>query len=252
LNEGSSNASPNQQLRRLASQVDALRQSMEMTAQGNTPDFGKWNGFANFFRTYNKLASSYRNLTGHQDVIVYDLDKLPRWGEVVWHQAKNYFEQAYTDTLFLSACLNEYASPQMTSRSEVQDLISSNLRRVVFDVPANEVAVQHAVETLFVGRGYQKGFDYDRETGRVKFSGKEFVPDFLFKSFNLVIEVKLIKNKSHISKCVEEMSADIPAYLSAYESIIFCVYDLGCIQDVAEFQRGFESNAGVRLCVIKH
>jgi len=138
------------------------------------------------------------------------------------------------------------------SISEIQDLLVTNLRRVIFRKPEGEVEVQNAIESLLIGRGYQKPMDYDREAGKVKFSGREFIPDFIFKSYDLALEVKLIKARGDVSKCIEEMSADIPAYLSVYKHLLFCVYDLGEIRDVIEFQDGLQKQAGVRVCVIKH
>lgn len=222
-----------------------------MTIRLPTEDHAKWHGFAHYGRTYSRLAEQYNGLTG-ENVPVYRTDVFPSWGDVVWIQAKNYFEQFYSDVSLLAAALSDYVDGGMVSRSEIHDLVSANLRRVVFDIPANELQVQNAVETLFVGRGYQKGADYDRETGRVKYSGKEYVPDFIFRSYGMAIEVKLVREKSKISRCVEEMSADVSAYLSEYENLLFVVYDLGAIQDVAEFQLSFHQHAGVRVCVVKH
>ena len=86
----------------------------------------------------------------------------------------------------------------------------------------------------------------------MKFSGREFIPDFVFPAPSLVLEVKLIKLKSHVSSSVEEMSADIPAFLSSYRDLVFCVYDLGEIRDLNEFQHGFSTHDRVHICVIKH
>jgi hypothetical protein len=148
--------------------------------------------------------------------------------------------------------LAAYDTGVSASISEVQDLLVANLRKVIFSKPERETDVQNAVEALLVGRGYQKSIDYDREAGKLKFSGKEFIPDFIFPNFHLALEIKLIKERAHISKCVEEMSADVPAYLSKYKSILFCVYDLGEIRDVNDFQEGLQKQDGVRICVIKH
>lgn len=241
-----------QKLRRLAAKVDALKRSMDVTIGLQTEDFGKWNGFANNARIYDRLARQYIDLTGDTDPSLYDVANLPNWADLLWHQAKNLFEQTYADVSLLSASLSEFEDAGIISRSEVHDLIETNLRRIVFEEPKREVEVQNAVESLFVGRGYQKGADYDRETGRVKYSGKEFVPDFVFKGYGLAIEVKLVRDRSKLANCVEEMSADIAAYLSAYESILFVVYDMGGIQDVSEFQLSFHNHAGVRVCVVKH
>lgn len=128
----------------------------------------------------------------------------------------------------------------------------SHLRKVIFTSPEREVEVQNAIESLLVGRGYQKGVDYDRESGKFKFSGREFIPDFVFGTPKLALEVKLIKAAAQVSSCVEQMSADTAAYLSAYDNVLFCVYDLGFIRDVPEFQAGIQTLAGARVCVIKH
>jgi hypothetical protein len=48
---------------------------------------------------------------------------------------------------------------------------------------------------LLIGRGFTKGIDYDRETGRVKVSIKEVVPDFVFPKLGLALEVKLSTDK---------------------------------------------------------
>jgi REase_DpnII-MboI len=155
----------------------------------------------------------------------------------------------YTDAERAPICVRR---GNIASISEIQDLLVANLRKVIFKTPENEVDVQNAIESLLIGRGYQKPMDYDRETGKVKFSGKEFIPDFVFRSYDLALEAKLIKAKQQISNCIEEMSADIPAYLSAYKTLLFCVYDLGAIRDVNEFQDGLQRQSGVRVCVIKH
>lgn len=158
----------------------------------------------------------------------------------------------YADTLILSGILSAYALDASAPVSKIQDLLTANLRKVIFQRPDREVDVQNAIEALLVGRGYQKGVTYDREAGKINFSGKEFIPDFVFPGIHLALEVKLIKTKSDISGCVEQMSADIPAYISKYNNILFCVYDTGETRDVSEFQEGIQKQPGVRICTIKH
>lgn len=94
--------------------------------------------------------------------------------------------------------------------------------------------------------------DYEREAGKIKFSGEEFIPDFTFRSYDLALEAKLVRAKQQIFNCIEEMSADIPANLSAFKNLLFCVCDLGAIRDVNESKEGLQRQSGVRVCVIKH
>ena len=62
-----------------------------------------------------------------------------------------------------------------------------------------------------MGRGLAKGVDYDRESGKFEFSGKEYIPDFIMPKMSLCIEVKLLK-EGRKSRIIEEISADMTAY----------------------------------------
>lgn len=239
-------------LKKLAVRVDALRRAMDAVMGGTTPDHGKWGAFKNYALAYNTLATEYKRATGERNVPTYNLEKMKGSGGTVWPVQKQIFDTIYANTLMLSGLLSAYDVGISASISEIQDLLVANLRKVIFKTPESEVDVQNAIESLLVGRGYQKPMNYDRESGKVKFSGKEFIPDFVFSSYSLALEAKLIKTKQQISNCIEEMSADIPAYLSAYKNLLFCVYDLGAIRDVNEFQDGLQRQSGVRVCVIKH
>jgi hypothetical protein len=111
---------------------------------------------------------------------------------------------------------------------------------------------KNAVEQLLIGRGLTKGLDYDRETGRVKVSIKEVVPDFVLPQLSLAIEVKLAKTDTKSKAIVDEINADIQAYGRSYAHLLFIVYDLGTIRDIVEFTRDLESVAGVEAIVVKH
>ena len=239
-------------LKRLSVRVDALRRAMDTVIAGTTPDYAKWGVYKNYARSYNILAHEYVTLSGDNAVNVYDLERMQNPMSLVWPMQKQMFDTLYADVLILSSMLSEYDTGVSASISEIQDLLVANLRKAVFEKPENERSVQNSIEALLIGRGYQRSIDYDRESGRVKYSGKEFIPDFVFSRYSLVVEVKLIKERSQMSKCVEEMSADVSAYLSSYRNVLFCVYDLGVIRDVMEFQSGLEGHDGVRIVVIKH
>jgi hypothetical protein len=204
-----------------------------------------------FARAYNALAKQYVAETG-DSVNTYDLSKIGVSRDTTWPRQKEIFDMTYADTLILSGILSGYNVGESASVSAIQDMIVANLRKVVFTRPERELEVQNAIETLIIGRGYQKGVSYDRESGKVRFSGKEFIPDFIFTELSLALEVKLIREKSQISSCIEEMSADATAYTSVYNNVLFCVYDNGAIRDVNEFQNGLEKKSGIRVCVIKH
>jgi hypothetical protein len=170
----------------------------------------------------------------------------------LWPTHKQIFDTIFAQVMILSSVLTTYDTGTSASISSIEDLLAVNLRKAIYAKPSREVEIQNAIETLLIGRGYQKGLHYDRETGRVMFSTREFIPDFVFKAISTVLEVKLIKEGESPNKVVEEMCADIPAYRSAYGNVLFCVYDLGAIRDIAGFQSDFNAEASVRICVVKH
>lgn len=130
-------------------------------------------------------------------------------------------------------------------------MFSIRLRGAIFQKPEKELDIQNAIEILLNGRGLSKGLDYDRESGKFEFSGKEYIPDFIIPKMNLCIEVKLLR-EGRKSKMIEEISADITAYRKEYQRILFVVYDLGVIQNETEFKRDIEMVDGVKIIVVKH
>lgn len=136
--------------------------------------------------------------------------------------------------------------------TELCQFFETRLRAMFRVQPANEIEVQNAIENMFICKGWQKGKEYDRESGKLMFSGKEYIPDFIIPKLNLCIEVKLLKN-GRKSKVIEEINADITAYSKEYSRQMFIVYDLGVIRDELEFKQDIE-NAGndIKVIIVKH
>ena len=63
------------------------------------------------------------------------------------------------------------------------------LRTVIFDKPQKEIEVQNAIEALLLGRGLNKGIDYDRESGKFEFSGKEYIQILLFLNYHYALKL---------------------------------------------------------------
>jgi hypothetical protein len=134
----------------------------------------------------------------------------------------------------------------------LKDFIQANLRRAVFAVPEKETEIQNSIESLIIGRRMAKGIDYDRETGRVKTSGKESIPDFTFPNLRLCLEVKLSKSRDDLRRIVDEINADVRCYGTKYERQLYVLYDLSSIRDEAEFKKDTESTPGVSVVIVKH
>lgn len=64
----------------------------------------------------------------------------------------------------------------------------SMLRTVIFDKLQKEIEVQNAIEALLLGRGLNKGIDYDRESGKFEFSGKEYIQILLFLNYHYALK----------------------------------------------------------------
>ena len=121
----------------------------------------------------------------------------------------------------------------------------------MFNKPEKEIEIQNAVEALLLGRGLAKGVDYDRESGKFEFSGREYIPDFIMPKLSLCIEVKLLR-EGRKSRIIEEISADITAYKKEYQRQLYIVYDLGVIQNEVEFKRDIEMSEDVKVIIVKH
>jgi hypothetical protein len=174
-------------LRKLAVRVDALRRAMDTVMAGSTPDRGKWVAFKNFARAYNTFATQYREVTGDSSIPIYNLEKIKGSTDTVWPVQKEIFDIVYANTLALSGLLSGYDVGISGSISEIQDLLTARLRKIIFAIPDKESEVKNAIEALLVGAGFHRPVDYDREVGGIKFSGREFIPDFAFHSYNLAL-----------------------------------------------------------------
>ena len=212
----------------------------------------KYVGYKSYAAAFNQAARQYVTITGDQCFGVFDTDNMPGFADAVIPQWKLFFDQVHMQVLMLEGALEEFEGPLVIQIADFADFISRTLRRAIFDKPERERQVQDALEAIFIGRGMNKPTDYDLETGRVKYSGKEFVPDFILPAMSAAIEVKLLKKASEKNIIVDQLCADCPAYLSAYETLIAVVYDLGVVRDELEFRSGFDGLGNVHVVVVKH
>ena len=111
----------------------------------------------------------------------------------------------------------------------------------------NEREVENVLETILRA----KSLDYRREKVSIEYSSKSFVPDFTFDSLDLALETKLCKSAAKEKALIDEINADILAYKTCYNRIVFVIYDLGCIRDEGRFRSGIEGNPGVYVLIIK-
>ena len=244
------------QLKQLLSNASALLEAMRYstsTVSGEAANIGRYGSYKTFLRKYNALAKEAAPLLPNATILdLIGLENVRGSAETTWPQQKEYFDVAYSNTALLKSLLEGAIGYAEDETHNLSDFIQAKLRRTVFTVPEKEIEVQNAIEALFVGRSMAKGIDYDRETGRVKTSGKESVPDFIIPRLKLCLEVKLLKSEKERKAIVDEINADIRAYGALYERQLYIVYDLGVIRDEAEFKHNLEDAPGVSVLIIKH
>lgn len=242
------------QIKVLISQVRALSNTVnEILNNSSAAETARYASFADMARTYNDLAELTISFIGKSSIIyTFNLDKLPTCGGSVWPVQKRILEQVLTNSRLLLSTLEGNVDFQDDEFDNIESFIKSRLRSAVFNEPEKEVEVQNVIESLLLGRGLSKGIDYDRESGKLEFSGKEYIPDFIIPKMSLCIEVKLLKN-GRKSKMIEEISADITAYSKEYSRQLYVVYDLGVIQNENEFRRDIENSGdNIKVIVVKH
>lgn len=215
-------------------------------------EHSRYVSFRDMAHMYNDFANHVKAKTTVSSLFcTFNIEDMGNSDNTLWREQKKILEQVLLGTKILYATLEGNVDFVNDEFDNLENFIKTRLRTVIFDKPQKEVEVQNAIETLLLGRGLSKGTDYDRETGKFEFSGKEFIPDFIIPKLRLCIEVKLLREGKK-SKVIEEISADITAYGKRYDRQLYIVYDLGCIQNEEEFKRDIESFGGVKLLTIKH
>lgn len=233
----------------------ALLESMNASLRNNQENTNIWKytGFWQYARKYNQLVKAISQVAQIETIVdLYNMEKLPSEGDTVPAEQQALFESVHANLSILKAYLETKLDIKADEITSLMNFLQANLRKAIFHEPEKESDIQDAIEQLLIGRGLSKGIDYDRETGRVKVSIKEVVPDFIFPRLGLALEVKLSKDKNKSRTIVDEINADIRAYSKKYSSILFVVYDLSTIRDEVEFKQDLEMINQVSLIVVKH
>jgi len=188
------------QIRQYLKWTDALMRAMDTAVRVDDPH-GLWKhaGFKQFARKYNDLVTLISKEMSLPPVLdLYDLEAIRGNADTLPFQRKEIFDSVYANLSLLKGILENELGVIQDQTEAIRDFFQARLRSAVLHQPQKELDVQDAVETLLIGRGLQKGVDYDREVGRVKISAKEVIPDFILPRLSLAVEVKLIKAASRI------------------------------------------------------
>jgi len=133
---------------------------------------------------------------------------------------------------------------------KIISIVENKLRKLIRKTPNNEKEVQEALENLFIGANLDG--DFSREKERILYSTKTYIPDFVFKKIDTVVELKFCNSATKEKEIIDEINADIVAYKTEYANLIFIVYDLSIIRDIDQFKNNIEANENLFLKIIKH
>jgi hypothetical protein len=131
----------------------------------------------------------------------------------------------------------------------IVSLIENRLRKLIRNKPTKEKEINNALEALFIGAGFDGQFTREKE--HIIYSSKTYIPDFVFKRIETVVETKFCDNVGRDKEIIGESSDDIVAYKTKYPNLIFVVYDVGIIRNVDEFKEDIEKQGSI-VKVIKH
>lgn len=230
--------------------LDSMEQSIKSDSDSNIWRYASYKTYA---RKYNQLVTEVVQITECSNMLdLFDLEKMKGSCDTIAIEQKNIFDSVQMSLCILKAFIENKIGFKQDKILHIKDFLSANLRKAVFKEPEKEVEIQNNIEQLLIGKGMEKGVDYDREVGRVKVSIKEVVPDFIFPKLGLALEVKLSKSTVKSKILVDEINADIMSYSKEYNSILFLVYDLGSIRDESEFKSDLEANDSISVTIIKH
>lgn len=231
----------------------ALRESITSSVSSEDNVAGKYASYPVFLRKFQEIRNL---LDSHIDLSIvdsFDINKIPNPFNQIWPQQKQIFDQVSFNLSLLISRMEIELDIKTDQIKALKYFFESNTRKAVHTSPTCERDIQNIIETLLIGKGYEKGVDYDREVGRVKVSLKEVVPDFIVLNLSLAIEVKLTKDKIKSKTIVDEINADIQSYSKRYRYLLFIVYDMGSIRDTDEFKNGIVSEEnGIYIVIIKH
>ncbi len=217
----------------------------------NSPDFFPYSTYPIYVLQYNDYLEHVYKLFGAEAQELfppYSLGKHADPSATQGHYWKMHLDMAVVRLSTLAAYLQSKIPTIQKEIDAMIDFIKANLRPSIFQAPNNEREVQNVVEVMLRSRGY----DFRREKVRIPYSSKLYIPDFTFEVLSLALEMKFCDSKDRVKVMIDEMNGDISPYQTHYKNIIFAIYDMGFIRDVAEFKGSIERNLNVYVVVVKN
>ena len=138
----------------------SLKENMIRTLNDkSTIESGRYSSFKTYADEHRYLACEIRNFLGlnNERILYFNTEKMKSWADTLWPEQKSVIDSlvVYTDTLI--ALLEKEIDFIDDEYTNLENFIKNKLRNIIFTQPEKEKEVQNAIETLFVGKGWNKG-----------------------------------------------------------------------------------------------
>lgn len=163
---GTMSRSDKQDIREYLNWVIALEGTMKEAIQNEDPtNVWKYGGCKKFASKYAKILEVISaNVQLPPILDRYSLEKIRAIKNTIACQQKEIFEDVLVNVALLRSILETKFGMVGTEIDALSDFFQARLRSAMFRPPSVEKEVQDAIEHLLIGRGLQKGQDYDRES----------------------------------------------------------------------------------------
>ena len=176
-----SNFDRSKAIKLLISQTKTLEKNINRSLNDTgTEAHSRYVNFRTYAEMFNNIAREAEKVLGipKNSFAAFLTPKMKSYMDTLWGTQKQVMEAVALQTGMLLTYLESATDVVEDEFDNFANFIRSKLRASIFAVPTKEVEVQNAIEALLIGRNMTKGIDYDRETGKIEFSGKEYIPDF--------------------------------------------------------------------------
>ena len=157
------------EIKTLISQAKGLEKTIFEILNDNTPEHARYSSFKSMALVYNDIADRAQKVMKFGSFYKMNTDEMKSWADTLWPASKSILESVLLSTRLLITTLESNIDFIGEEVDNIENFIKTKLRSAIFEIPSKEKEVQNGIETLFVGKGFGKGIDYDRETRKFNY-----------------------------------------------------------------------------------
>jgi hypothetical protein len=249
------------ELKALIKKIDDLKEEKRLSESHTRWLMNTYSIIEDVFGENSKYYQNFINLSWKKNGSFFIFPSFDLNERVEQVHNKEYIRQLDTAKGILMAALDELdrselndvydgknTGPESSLILSLINLAEKKLRKIIRKIPTKEREIQDAFEDLLIAAD----IPYSRETTKIEYSSKTYIPDFVIDKIDFAIEIKFCSNVTKEKEFIAQINDDIMAYQTKYSNLMFIVYDLGFIRDIDRFSNSFEQNQNVIIRIIKH